>query len=82
MRNFQLSINHQTRINTIEKQFESDFLIWKREFENACKLREVENENAVRQHYRSERDRQIDAIVAKMDTETQRCQEEYEMKLR
>ncbi|XP_055372788.1 centrosomal protein of 131 kDa [Condylostylus longicornis] len=72
---------YQTRINAIEKQFESDFIIWKREYENSCKLKEVENENTIRQHYRTERDRQIDAIVSRMDAESQKCQEEFELKL-
>lgn len=72
---------YENRINAIEKQYQADFAIWKKEFENACKLRDVENENNIRQHYRTERDRQIDAIVARMDSESQKVQEDFESKM-
>ena len=56
-------------------------MIWKREHEAAYKLREVERENQIRQQCRVERDRQIDDIVAKVDAEALRNQQEHETKL-
>lgn len=72
---------YENRINATEKQYQADFAIWKKEFENACKLRDVENENNIRQHYRTERDRQIDAIVARMDSESQKAHDDHESKM-
>lgn len=46
------------------------------------KLREVERENYIKQQSRIERDRQIDAIVAKVDAEALKNQQEHEMKIR
>ncbi|XP_075167994.1 centrosomal protein dilatory [Haematobia irritans] len=69
------------RINSIEKQYEADFEIWKKEYENNCKSQQVEKENSIRQHYRAERDRQIDAIVQRMDAEALKNNEEYETKI-
>lgn len=46
------------------------------------KLREVERENYIRQQSRIERDRQIDSIVAKVDAEALKNQQEHEMKMR
>lgn len=70
------------RLNTMEKQYAADFEIWKTEYENKCKVQQVEQENAIRQHYRNERDRQIDAIVQRMDTEALKNNEEFETKMR
>ncbi|XP_055857329.1 centrosomal protein of 131 kDa isoform X2 [Episyrphus balteatus] len=72
---------YQNRVNSIEKQYETDFEIWKKEYENDAKMRQVESENAIRQHYRNERDRQIDAIVTRMDNEALKNQEEFEAKM-
>lgn len=74
--------NYQNRLNTMEKQFEADFELWKKEYENNCKIQQAEKENIIRQHYRTERDRQIDTIVQKMDAEALKANEEYEMKIR
>lgn len=46
------------------------------------KLREVENANAIRQQCRLERDKQIDSIVAKVDAESMKIQQDYETKIR
>ncbi|XP_067633573.1 centrosomal protein of 131 kDa [Eurosta solidaginis] len=72
---------YQNRINTIEKQYEADFEIWKRDYESECKVAQIDKENAIRQYYRAERDRQIDAIVSRMDNEAQKHAEEHETKL-
>ncbi|XP_011292941.1 centrosomal protein of 131 kDa [Musca domestica] len=69
------------RINTIEKQYEADFELWKKEYESNCKSQQAEKENAIRQHYRAERDRQIDAIVQRMDAEALKNNEEFENKM-
>ncbi|TMW52960.1 hypothetical protein DOY81_001993 [Sarcophaga bullata] len=69
------------RLNTMEKQYEADFEVWKTEYENKCKVQQVEKENAIRQHYRAERDRQIDAIVQRMDAESLKNNEEFENKI-
>lgn len=73
---------HQMELSKIREQFEADFRIWKRETETKMKLRETERENSVREQYRSERDRQIDAIVAKVDAESIKNQQDYEMKFK
>ena len=70
------------RLNTMEKQYEADFEVWKTEYENKCKVQQVEKENSIRQHYRAERDRQIDAIVQRMDAESLKNNEEFENKIR
>ncbi|XP_061393155.1 centrosomal protein of 131 kDa [Musca vetustissima] len=69
------------RINTIEKQYEADFELWKKEYESQCKAQQAEKENSIRQHYRAERDRQIDAIVQRMDAEALKNNEEFENKM-
>lgn len=46
------------------------------------KLREVESANAIRQQCRLERDKQIDSIVAKVDAESLKIQQDYEAKIR
>ncbi|XP_014085665.2 centrosomal protein of 131 kDa [Bactrocera oleae] len=78
---FKQEEKYQNRINTIEKQYEADFELWKRDYENECKVSQVEKENAIRQHYRAERDRQIDAIVSRMDAEALKHAEEHDAKL-
>lgn len=66
----------------LEEQFQADFGVWKREYETTMKLREVERENFIKQQSRIERDRQIDAIVAKVDAEALKNQQEHEMKIK
>lgn len=44
-------------------------------------MRQAESENAIRQHYRTERDRQIDVIVTRMDTEALKQQEDFDAKM-
>lgn len=44
------------------------------------KLRETERENSIREQYRMERDRQIDAIVAKVDAESIKNQQDFDLK--
>lgn len=73
---------HRCEINSIRDQFEKDFAIWKSEFESAQRLREIERENNIRTECRKERDTQIDNIVAKIDAESQRHQQEHELKIR
>lgn len=78
----QLNDHHENQIQSMRDQFEKDFAIWKNEFESAQKLRAVERENFIRAECRKERDNQIDSIVAKIDCEAQRLQQEYDLKLR
>lgn len=73
---------HQMELHKVQEQFEADFKIWKRECETKMKMRETERENSVREQYRLERDRQIDAIVAKVDAESIKNQQDYEMKFK
>jgi len=73
---------HQMELTKIQEQFETDFKIWKREYETKMKLRETERENALREQYRLERDRQIDAIVNKVDAESMKNQQDYELKFK
>lgn len=70
----------QIEVTKIQEQFEADFKIWKRECETKMKLRETERENSIREQYRMERDRQIDAIVAKVDAESIKNQQDYDSK--
>lgn len=70
----------QIEVTKIQEQFEGDFKIWKRDCETKMKLRETERENSVREQYRMERDRQIDAIVAKVDAESIKNQQDYDSK--
>lgn len=74
--------NYKNRLSTIQKQFEADFELWKKEFENSSKIQQAEKENLIRQHYRTERDRQIDSIVQRMDAEALKANEEFEAKIR
>ncbi|XP_055693677.1 centrosomal protein of 131 kDa [Lutzomyia longipalpis] len=76
-----LEEQHQAELSSLRDQFERDFTIWKREHESALKLREAERENAIRQQCRQDRDRQIDAIVAKIDAESLKTQQEHEVKV-
>lgn len=62
-------------------QYDADFEIWKHEHESALKLREVERENSIRNQCRVDRDRQIDAIVAKVDAEVLKNQHDFDSKL-
>ncbi|XP_055313157.1 centrosomal protein of 131 kDa isoform X2 [Sitodiplosis mosellana] len=71
---------NQCEIESISKQFESDFAIWKREQETTFKLRQIEEANSIRQQCRAERDKQIDSIVAKIDEETLIHKQEFEAK--
>lgn len=66
----------------MQEQYEADFKIWKREFETNIKLRETERENSIREQYRSERDRQIDAIIAKIDAESLKNQQDFDIKFK
>lgn len=72
----------QCEIESITKQFESDFAIWKREQETTFKLRQIEESNSIRQQCRSERDKQIDSIVAKIDEETILQKQDFEAKIK
>ncbi|XP_030381509.1 centrosomal protein of 131 kDa isoform X2 [Scaptodrosophila lebanonensis] len=72
---------YQNRINTIEKQYLADFELWKNEYENNCKLAQAEKENSIRQHYRAERDRQLDELVVRMEADALQIDEEHEQKL-
>lgn len=65
----------------MREQCEADFAIWKREHESALKLREVERENSIRNQCRVDRDRQIDAIVAKVDAEVLKNQHDFDSKI-
>ncbi|XP_059608319.1 centrosomal protein of 131 kDa [Phlebotomus argentipes] len=76
-----LEEQHQAELSSVRDQFERDFTIWKREHESAMKLREAERENAIRQQCRQDRDRQIDSIVAKIDAESLKTQQEHEVKI-
>lgn len=78
----QLAEQHRHEIHAVREQFEKDFAIWKSEFESSQKLREIERENNIRTDCRKERDAQIDNLVAKIDSEAQRHQQEYDLKLR
>lgn len=78
----QKEAKHQTELTKMQEQYEQDFKIWKRDFESKMKLRESEKENQIREQYRIERDRQIDAIVNKVDSEALKNQQDLEMKLR
>lgn len=73
---------NQSEIGSLREQFESDLAIWKREQETIYKLREVENANTIRQQCRLERDKQIDSIVAKVDAEALKIQQDFESKMR
>lgn len=73
---------HQTELQSLQQQYEADFKIWRREHETAAKLRETERENCLRREAHLERDRQIDGIVAKLDAENLKKEQELDHKLR
>uniref|UniRef100_A0A182M4F5 Centrosomal protein of 131 kDa n=1 Tax=Anopheles culicifacies TaxID=139723 RepID=A0A182M4F5_9DIPT len=72
---------HQDELEKLQKQFESDFAIWKREHERKSKVELEQRENEIRAQCRTERDQQIDRIVAKVDAETQKYQQEFDAKM-
>lgn len=74
--------NFQSELHKLQNQYESDFKIWKREHETAFKLRETDRENTIREQYRVERDRQIDTIIAKIDAETLKAQQDFDIKFK
>lgn len=73
---------HQTELQSLQQQYEADFKIWRREHETAAKLRETERDNCLRREAHLERDRQIDGIVAKLDAENLKKEQEVNHKLR
>uniref|UniRef100_A0AAG5DIM3 5-azacytidine-induced protein 1 n=1 Tax=Anopheles atroparvus TaxID=41427 RepID=A0AAG5DIM3_ANOAO len=77
----QREAKHQDELAKLQKQFESDFAIWKREHERKSKVELEERENEIRAQCRTERDQQIDRIVAKVDAETQKYQQEFDAKM-
>lgn len=78
----QREMKHQIELNKIKEQFEADFKIWKREFETKMKMRESEKEGIIREQYRLERDKQIDSIVAKVDAESIKNQQDFDGKFK
>lgn len=72
---------YQNRINTVEQQYLADFELWKTEYENKSKVTQAEKENAIRQHYRAERDRQLDELVVRMEADALQSGEEHEQKM-
>lgn len=72
----------QNDMKKLEEQFETDFAVWKREYETTMKLRECERENYIRQQSRAERDRQIESIIAKVDGEALKNQQDFEIKMK
>lgn len=66
----------------LQNQLEADFAIWKKKHEESAKNAMEERENVVRQQLRAERDQQIDRIVAKVDAETQKYQQEFDAKMK
>ncbi|XP_035892531.1 centrosomal protein of 131 kDa [Anopheles stephensi] len=77
----QREAKHQDELEKLQKQFESDFAIWKREHERKSKVELEQRENEIRSQCRTERDQQIDRIVAKVDAETQKYQQEFDAKM-
>ncbi|XP_050079605.1 centrosomal protein of 131 kDa [Anopheles maculipalpis] len=77
----QREAKHQDELEKLQKQFESDFAIWKREHERKSKVELEQRENEIRAQCRTERDQQIDRIVAKVDAETQKYQQEFDAKM-
>ncbi|XP_049547207.1 centrosomal protein of 131 kDa [Anopheles darlingi] len=77
----QRETKHQDELTKLQKQFESDFSIWKREHERKSKSELEERETVIRGQCRAERDQQIDRIVAKVDAETQKYQLEFDAKM-
>lgn len=81
-KNFKKPNKFQSELNKFQNQYESDFKIWKREHETVLKLRDTERENTLREQYRVERDRQIDTIIAKIDAETLKTQQDFDIKFK
>uniref|UniRef100_A0A182PBW6 Centrosomal protein of 131 kDa n=1 Tax=Anopheles epiroticus TaxID=199890 RepID=A0A182PBW6_9DIPT len=65
----QREAKHQDELDKLQKQYESDFAIWKREHERKAKVELEQRENEIRAQCRTERDQQIDRIVAKHEAE-------------
>lgn len=81
----QLKIQNEKQQNDIklrQSQFENDFTIWKKEYENDLKIRQSQKENTLREQFRLDRDRQIDSIIAKVDVESLKNQQDYDIKFR
>uniref|UniRef100_A0A182JUB2 Centrosomal protein of 131 kDa n=1 Tax=Anopheles christyi TaxID=43041 RepID=A0A182JUB2_9DIPT len=77
----QRETKHQDELEKLQKQYESDFAIWKREHERKSKVELEQRENEIRSQCRTERDQQIDRIVAKVDAETEKYQQEFDAKM-
>uniref|UniRef100_A0A453YZ74 5-azacytidine-induced protein 1 n=1 Tax=Anopheles gambiae TaxID=7165 RepID=A0A453YZ74_ANOGA len=77
----QREAKHQDELEKLQKQYESDFAVWKREHERKSKVELEQRENEIRSQCRTERDQQIDRIVAKVDAETQKYQHEFDAKM-
>ncbi|XP_053688612.1 centrosomal protein of 131 kDa [Sabethes cyaneus] len=72
---------HKEELAKLQNQLEADFAIWRKKHEETAKNAMEERENVVRQQLRAERDQQIDRIVAKVDAETQKYQQEFDAKM-
>ncbi|XP_052860961.1 centrosomal protein of 131 kDa [Anopheles cruzii] len=77
----QRETKHQDELTKLQKHFESDFAIWKREHERKSKGELEERENAIRGQCRDERNQQIDLIVAKVTAETQKQEQEFDTRM-
>ncbi|XP_058067351.1 centrosomal protein of 131 kDa [Anopheles bellator] len=77
----QRETKHQDELTKLQKHFESDFAIWKREHERKSKAELEERENAIRGQCRDERNQQIDLIVAKVTAETQKQEQEFDTRM-
>ncbi|XP_058465076.1 centrosomal protein of 131 kDa [Malaya genurostris] len=72
---------HKEELAKLQNQLEADFSIWRRKHEESAKHTMEERENTIRQQLRAERDQQIDKIVAKVDAETQKYQQDFDAKM-
>ncbi|XP_058829093.1 centrosomal protein of 131 kDa [Topomyia yanbarensis] len=72
---------HKEELAKLQNQLEADFSVWKRKHEESAKNAMEDRENVVRQQLRAERDQQIDRIVAKVDAETQKYQQDFDAKM-
>ncbi|XP_055625318.1 centrosomal protein of 131 kDa isoform X2 [Toxorhynchites rutilus septentrionalis] len=72
---------HKEDLAKLQNQLEADFAIWKKKHEETAKMTMEERENNLRQQMRVERDQQIDRIVAKVDAETQKYQQDFDAKM-
>ncbi|XP_055595351.1 centrosomal protein of 131 kDa-like [Uranotaenia lowii] len=72
---------HKEELAKLQNQLEADFAIWKRKHEETARMALEDRENTIRQQLRSERDQQIDRIVAKVDAETQKYQQDFDLKM-